>query len=105
MKLPKIHPALLILAALLSLVLVCTGLYFIGYLDFFIIFILIPAGVIGSLCCFLYSLISALKAKKEGAPLSNGKKLALILSSVILGTVIVSVTALVIVFAMAIAFM
>ncbi len=101
----KMNPLFWGALAALALALLGVVLYFIGFLDLYIIFFLIPAGIITCIATFIYSLVRVRRLKKAGLPVSMATKAALIVSAVILLTVILSITALIIVFAMAISFM
>ena len=96
---------LIAFAAILVIVLLCVVLYNVGYLDVFIIFVLIPGVILAALACFIGSLVSVIRLKRENEPIPSGKKTMLAISSVFLLCVLMSVVALVAVFAMAIAFM
>ncbi len=74
-------------------------------LEQIIAYVLIPGGILGLIALFCTMLVSVLRAKKKNLPISTGKKVALIVSAALLLTLIMSIIALVIVFAMAIAFM
>lgn len=91
--------------AVLAAVLFCVGLYSVGFLDVFVIFVLIPGMIIAALICFIVSLASVMRLKRENKSIPSGKKTMLVISSVFLLCVLISVIALVAVFAMAIAFM
>ncbi len=96
---------LIVLSAIAALVLICLGLYSIGYLDVFIIFLLIPGTIIASLVCFALNLVSVVRLKRKGEPVPRGKKLMLGVMGAIFGCLLMFVIALIAVFAMAIAFM
>ena len=96
---------LIAVSAFALLVLLCLGLYSIGYLDLFVFFV-VPGGLIlGALACLIWNIYQVLGMRKRGEPVPRGKKLMLIVCSVILVTVVLAIVALIAVFAMAIAFM
>ncbi len=101
----KIHPFLWGLIVLAALALVGVVTYFIGFLDFFLVFILMPGILLATIVTFIVSLVSVLRLKKEDCPVPDGKKIALAVSAILLASVLVFITVLVVVFAMAIAYM
>jgi hypothetical protein len=96
---------LIAFAAILAIALLCVALYIIGYLDVFIIFVLIPGIILASIACFVVSLVSVIRLQRKNEPIPSEKKTMLAISSVFLLCVLMSVVTLVAVFAMAIAFM
>ncbi len=95
----------LIIGAILALILIGVGLYFVGFLDVYIIFILIPGGLLLSLACFIVSFVSVRRLKKQGVPVPSVKKAALVVSAMIFLCMSVPVVTLILIFAGAIAFM
>ena len=96
---------LIALGAIAALVLLCVGLYSIGFLDLFIFFILPGVLILVSVGCLLWNILKAVEMKKQGKPVPQTKKVMIIVCSVVLATVILAIIALIVVFAMAIAFM
>ncbi len=74
-------------------------------LEQIIAYVLLPGAFIGLIGLFVWMLFSVLRAKKQNLLIPTWKKAALIISASVLGTLILSVIALVIVFALAIAYM
>jgi hypothetical protein len=71
----------------------------------FLFFILPGVLILGSVGCLIWNIVKAVEMKKQGKPVSQTKKVMIIVCSVVLATVLLSIVALIAVFAMAIAFM
>ena len=96
---------LIALGAIAAFVLLCVGLYSIGFLDLFIFFILPGVLILVSVGCLIWNILKVVEMKKQGMPVPQTKKVMIIVCSVVLATVILAIIALIVVFAMAIAFM
>ena len=59
---------LIALGAIAALVLLCVGLYSIGFLDLFIFFILPGVLILVSVGCLLWNILKAVEMKKQGMP-------------------------------------
>ncbi len=96
---------LIALGGIAAFALLCVGLYSIGYLDLFVIFVVPGVLIVGSVSCLIWNIVKAVDMKKRGEPVPKTTKVMIVVCSVILGTVLLAIATLIAVFAMAIAFM
>ncbi len=98
MREKKQIPLIWIAGAILALILLCIGLYFIGFLDVFIIFVLIPGAILGILAGFFVVLIGVLRLKREKKSIPAAKIAALLVLGLISVVVMIPIVLLILIF-------